>query len=50
MGSSPYTASFSEAERTCKEQEFAEREQEKSRRAQEKLEAEKQLRSAIMRG
>ena len=46
MSSSPHTTAFSEAERTRKQQEFAESQQEQFRRTQEKLEAERQLRSA----
>ena len=46
LSSSPHTASFSEAERTRKQQEFAGSQQEQFRRTQEKLEAERQLKSA----
>ena len=44
--SSPHTASFSETERTRKQQEFTESQQEQFRRAQENLEAERRLKSA----
>jgi len=46
MSSSPHMPPFSGAERTRKQQEFAESQQEQFRRAQEKLEAERQLKSA----
>ena len=44
--SSPLSASFSEAELTCKHQEFTESQQEQFRRTRKKLEAKRQLKSA----